>query len=454
MTVSEAIENYLYQISVIEQKSPRTVESYTNDLKKYEAYLKKNDIEKIDEVTGRDIQFFIGEQLDVLSKASAAHLLTSLRGLHRFLFLSFNIPDPTTGMAVKVNKDHLPSFLNQQEIDSLLNSFGDDDREQFQRLLLQVIYVSGMRVSEAVELQSKQVNTAHRMLRIVGKGNKERIVLIDEDTAERLEYYYLHIRPKWLRENKDSQYFFINPRHHRLNRQYVFELIKRKQYELGITHSISPHTLRHSFATHLLETDADLRAVQELLGHSDISTTQIYTHIQTGKLHEAYEKLGRASVSQDVSIQDGRGVHDEMKQEKSCGAVVYYLDGNEPLFLIEEMKQGHYAMCKGHVEKDENEHQTAFREIKEETGIEACFVEGFREITSYSPYPGAIKEVVYFLAYSNTTDTVPQPEEVQSVIWVNYGRALELLTYESDKNILRKAAQFLKDKFVDINLHC
>ncbi len=300
MLVDEAVENYLYHISVIEQKSPRTVESYRNDLEKYKNYLSSKNIKNIDEVTNRDLQLFIGEQLDVLSKTSAAHLLTAVRNIHRYLFLNFNISDPTVNMTVKTNREHLPSFLNGDEVEKILNSFTEDDIEQFQRLLLQLIYSSGMRVSEVTELLSRQVNISHRLLRITGKGDKERIVLIDDDTAERMEYYYLKIRPKWLIKNQDSQYFFINPRHHKLNRQYIFSLIKRKQEELGIGKTISPHTLRHSFATHMLENGADLRAVQELLGHSDISTTQIYTHVQTKQLHEAYSKLPRSQKNENT----------------------------------------------------------------------------------------------------------------------------------------------------------
>lgn len=294
MQIKEAIENYLYHISVIEQKSQKTVESYHNDLNKYSEYLNRNKIQNIEDVTNQDLQYFIGEQLDLLSKSSTAHLLTTLRNLHRYLFLSFNIADPTQNLQVKVNKDHLPSFLNDKEMEMLLESFDDSvEKERYQRCLLQLIYYSGMRVSEVVNLQVKQINLAHKMLRIVGKGNKERIVLIDNDSTQRLDEYYRNIRTKWLK-GRDSQYFFISPRGKQVNRQYIFTLVKNKKDELGITHSISPHTLRHSFATHLLENDADLRSVQELLGHSDISTTQIYTHIQTKQLHKAYQKLPRS----------------------------------------------------------------------------------------------------------------------------------------------------------------
>ena len=294
MKINDAIDNYLYHIAVIEQKSNNTIDSYSNDLKKYADYLEANNIENVEDITNSDIQDFIGEQLDVLSKSSCAHLLTSLRNLHNYLFLNYNIPNPTANLTVKVNKDHLPGFLSDEEIVALLNSFNDeDDLEYFQRLLLQTIFTSGMRVSELCDLQTKSINLQHKQLRIIGKGNKERIVLIDDDTAQRMNHYFNEIRPQWLK-GSNSSYFFINRLGNNLNRQYVYELIKKKQKELGLNKEISPHTLRHTFATHLLENDADLRSVQELLGHSDISTTQIYTHVQTKQLKEAYSKLKRS----------------------------------------------------------------------------------------------------------------------------------------------------------------
>jgi integrase/recombinase XerD len=295
MEVREAVDNYLYQITVLEQKSDHTIASYRNDLAKYQAFLAQQGITRIEQVTREDLEQFIGEQLDVLSKSSTAHLMTTLRNLHRYLFANFAFPDPTVGLTVKVNRDHLPTFLNPQEIEALLNSFSDEDPiQRYQRVLLQLIYVSGMRVSEVCGLKAGQLNLSHKSFRITGKGSKQRIVLIDEPTARRIEEYYRHIRPDWAQGSPDAAYLFIGPGHRKVYRQYIYNLMKRKQSELGMTKNISPHTLRHSFATHLLSEGADLRSVQELLGHSDIGTTQIYTHVQTRQLHEAYDRLPRA----------------------------------------------------------------------------------------------------------------------------------------------------------------
>lgn len=294
MQVIQAIENYLYHIQVIEQKPLSTVKSYENDLKKYLQYLQEINISDIEDVDSLILMDFI-ISCNHLAKSSQAHLLTSIKNLHNYLFINYNINNEICNLSIKQSKSNLPTFLSFDEVQLILNSFAEnDDKSRFERLLIQLIFVSGARVSEVCNLNIKQVNITHRLLRIAGKGNKERIVLIDNDTADRLEYYYSNIRKKWLK-GKESNFFFINNRGNRVNRQYIFHLIKKKQTELNIKKEISPHTFRHSFATHLLERDVDLRSVQELLGHSDISTTQIYTHIQNKQLQEAYSKLKRAS---------------------------------------------------------------------------------------------------------------------------------------------------------------
>ncbi len=293
MQVRQAIENYLYHIQVIEQKPLSTVNSYRNDLKKYQKYLEDINIVDIEEVDSLILMDFISANSH-LAKSSQAHLLTAVKNLHNYLFINHNINNLIDNLSIKRSQTNLPSFLSFEEIQLILNSFDEsDNKSYFDRLLIQLIFVSGARVSEVCNLNIKQVNTTHKILRIIGKGNKERIVLIDNDTAERLDYYYSNIRLRWLK-GKDSNYFFINKRGNKVNRQYIFKIIKQKQQQLDIKKDISPHTFRHSFATHLLDSDVDLRSVQELLGHSDISTTQIYTHIQKKQLKEAYSKLKRA----------------------------------------------------------------------------------------------------------------------------------------------------------------
>jgi len=295
MSPNEAIENYLYQITVIEHKSSATIGSYRNDLRIYEAFLAANGVTDISLVDSQLIQDCLAETGDRISRRSVAHLLTSIHNLHSYLFLNHGMPDPSGNLSVKVNSDHLPSFLNDQQIRKLWDAYDmADPRQRFQRCVLQSIFATGMRVSEVCNLQASHVNLQHEQLRIIGKGAKERIVLIDNDTGQRMAEYYREIRPGWLRKGSPSQYFFINPRGRKLTRQYIFAVVKKGCAAAGIQQNVSPHTLRHSFATHMLANDADLRSVQELLGHSNISTTQIYTHVQAKQLHEAYDLLPRA----------------------------------------------------------------------------------------------------------------------------------------------------------------
>jgi len=294
MEVSQAIDEYIHYISAVEQKSRNTLSSYSNDLKKYAVFLLDRGITEIEDVKNSDLVEFMAQQLDLMSKTSVSHLLTVVKNLHSYLFLTYGTKDPTGNLTVKVTKNHLPTFLNEKEIQQLLDSFNvENDYEYYQRLILELIYVTGMRVSEVCDLLVKQVNISHKLLRITGKGSKERIVLVTDEICERMQYYFHNIRSKWQKKGENSPYFFISKQNGRLNRQYVYNVIKKKQQELGLK-SISPHTLRHSFATHMLETGSDLRTVQELLGHSDISTTQIYTHVQAQKLHEDYGRLSRS----------------------------------------------------------------------------------------------------------------------------------------------------------------
>ena len=136
-----------------------------------------------------------------------------------------------------------------------------------------------------------------------------------------------------------------------------------------------------------------------------------------------------------------------MIREKSCGAVVYYIKDGERLYLLEEMRQGHFAMPKGHVEREETERQTAQREIREETGLSVRIQHGFREETEFSPYPGCKKRVVYYVAHADRMETVPQPEELRSICWLPYAQAVERLSYENDREILRRAEAFLNARF-------
>lgn len=296
MKPAEAVEDYLYHISVIEHKAVATIASYKNDLSTYQQFLQASGIEDISQVDSQLIQQALGQASDSLQRRSVAHYLTSIRNLHAYLFITYNIADPAANISIKVNSDHLPSFLNEEQISQLFAVYDPAIPEEcFKLCLLEVIYTSGMRVSEVCNLQAGHVNLTHLQLRIIGKGSKERQVLINQPTGQLLSDYFTKIRPGWL-YGKNSNLFFITSKAKPVSRQYIFSLVKQTCQKAGLNPShVSPHTLRHSFATHMLASDADLRSVQELLGHSNIATTQIYTHVQTKQLHQAYDKLPRAA---------------------------------------------------------------------------------------------------------------------------------------------------------------
>jgi len=293
MLVQEAIDNYIYQIRVIENLSDATINSYSNDLRIYKEYLDSIHISNIEDVNYMVVQEFLSSCLSKYKRTSILHLLTSLRNLHNYLYLNYGIQSPANSIKMKANKDNLPTYLNEDEMQLLLSKFNlSNEREYFDYLLLRLIYVTGLRVSELCNLEIKNTNLSHQLLKIVGKGSKERIVLMDEETSQMMKNYFESIRNKFNIHLNTNQ-FFINHLGNVVTRQYVFELVKKKEKEINLNKEISPHSLRHSFATHLLNSDVDLRTVQELLGHSDISTTQIYTHVQNKQLAKAVDLLDR-----------------------------------------------------------------------------------------------------------------------------------------------------------------
>lgn len=293
MLISDAYSNYIYQITYVESRVKTTISSYDNDLKKYIQFLNDKNIVNIEDVKSTDVHDFIYGLLNTISRRSAAHVLTTLRSFHNYLYLTYNIESPVGSLKIKINRDYLPSYLNEEEMDDILSSFNVDDPKDFMdMLILKLIYVSGLRVSELTGLQNNKINLIHKQIRVIGKGSKERIVLIDDETAQLLAYYYSKIRKLFI--SNETQMFFINKKGEPVDRFYVYNLTKRVESKLSLDKKISPHTFRHSFATHMLSNNMDLRSVQQLLGHSDISTTQIYTHVANKQLYEAYNKLNRS----------------------------------------------------------------------------------------------------------------------------------------------------------------
>ncbi len=290
MNKQRALESYVAEISLNKGMSERSVEAYKSDLSSYLSFLEEKGIENIEEVKKDDIYEYVALCLDKNRKSSVVRKMSALRGFHSYISERLEIPDPSLNMASVRKTAYLPRVLNEKERNTLFSSFDDKDPKQLlDHCILEILYACGLRVSEMGSLTLNQYNRANLFLRILGKGSKERLVPIARSSAELLDRYLKEVRPLF-DKNKSSR-FFINKKGNPISRKYVSDLLTRKEKELGLSLDITAHSLRHSFATDLLANGADLRSVQELLGHSDISTTQIYTHVQARQLHQAYDSF-------------------------------------------------------------------------------------------------------------------------------------------------------------------
>lgn len=287
MLISDAMEDYSHHIRVVDQKALTTIEAYERDLFAYHRFLKQKGIQNIEDISYMVIQDFL-EQLQLERKNSSVNrMISTLHTFHHYISVTYpNLDDPSMYLKAKRKSRTLPKYFNVHDIELLLDSFGNGDQALFQHAMLELLYSCGLRVSELCSLTMNQLHLEQGFLRVIGKGNKERMIPIHQRAIHVVQAYICDVRPQW--EQKRCPFVFINSLGHPVTRQYVHTLIKEKLKELGLNEQLSAHSFRHSFATHLLDGGADLRVVQELLGHSDIKTTQIYTHVQNKRLKEAY----------------------------------------------------------------------------------------------------------------------------------------------------------------------
>ena len=289
MKTDQALKEYLVHIQVNESKSPRTVSSYINDLNQYIAWLKTQKIYDTEKIRPKHVQAFIIEQKQTKSSASLARMAASVRSFHRDLSFMYQTDNPALNLRVSRNDTRLPVYCTKDEISRLMNSFDDSKPEELmQHALLEMIYSCGLRVSEVTSLTIARVDLDSGRVRVLGKGDKERIVPIAHGSIPLLKQYRDTVRLVFMK--KKTQLFFINRFGRKIYSEYVEKLIRNSCIKAGISKHLTPHKLRHSYATHLLEGDADLRVIQELLGHSDISTTEVYTHVEMQRLRDLYNK--------------------------------------------------------------------------------------------------------------------------------------------------------------------
>ncbi|MDY0212686.1 MAG: site-specific tyrosine recombinase XerD [Desulfuromonadaceae bacterium] len=270
-----------------------SIVAYSADLLRYVDFCCSVGIHTPHKVTREHIlAFFIYLKDQGLGVRSRARYLAALRGFYAFALEENWLKDnPVAGIETPKLLQTLPHILNLNEVEALLQVCTKNDALSMRdRAMLEVLYACGLRVSELISLQLEDYHPASAYIQTIGKGDKQRIVPVGEEAIEVLQHYLEHGRPLLLRGRR-SNYVFLNRSAQGLTRQGFWKIIKRRAAEAGISKNVTPHTLRHAFATHLLENGADLRVVQVLLGHADISTTQIYTHVTRAHLKKVHERF-------------------------------------------------------------------------------------------------------------------------------------------------------------------
>ncbi len=295
----QIIERFIDHLWMENGLSENTLSAYRNDLAGFALWLKEKH-QPLLKVNAETIQDFLAFNYHIKQKrSSVARLLSTLRRFYLFFHRDNQISEDPTRLLESPKGEHsLPLSLNEQQIDDLLASPDtSDDLGLRDRAMLEVLYATGLRVSELINLQTSQLSLQQGVIRVIGKGNKERLVPVGEIALDWLMKYYQQSRPQLLLKKTASNKnislcseIFVTKRGGAMTRQAFWYMVKRYALIAGIsTEHLSPHTLRHAFATHLLNHGADLRVVQMLLGHSDISTTQIYTHVADQRLRDMYQ---------------------------------------------------------------------------------------------------------------------------------------------------------------------
>ena len=278
--MQDILPRYLRYLKLQRSMSPNTIEAYRRDVEKLITYL-NGEGKTLTQVELSDLQAFAAGLHDIgIGPRSQCRILSGVRSLYRFMVQDGYLDqDPTELLESPVLGEHLPEFLTPQEVDLLEDSIDLSVPEGHRnRAIIEVLFSCGLRVSELVSLRWSQLYADEKYLRIVGKGSKERLVPISDRALHEIDNY-LPWRQQLKIKPGEEDYVFLNRRGAHLTRTMILIMLKRQAQEAGITKTISPHTLRHSFATALLEGGADLRVIQALLGHESIGTTEIYTHI-------------------------------------------------------------------------------------------------------------------------------------------------------------------------------
>ena len=295
--IVRAIRTYLDHLSVERGLAANTLTSYRRDLRRYQAYLDELGIESLDAVTEATVTSFLVRLREgdadhpALSSTSAARTVVAVRGFHKFAVSDgLATSDPAAAVKPPTPAKRLPKALPLADVEAILEAAGAAGTTLAlrDRALLEVLYGTGARISEAVGLDVDDLDTVDGTVLLRGKGSKERLVPVGSYALEAVDAYLVRGRPELVAVGSGTAALFLNARGGRLSRQSAWAVLVRAAERAGVTRDVSPHTLRHSFATHLLDGGADVRVVQELLGHASVTTTQVYTLVTVDNLREVF----------------------------------------------------------------------------------------------------------------------------------------------------------------------
>ena len=295
--LQQALQTYLDHLAVERGLAANTLASYRRDLRRYLGHLAARDVSEPERVGEGDVSAFLvrlregDDEHPPLAANSAARAVVAVRGFHRFLLREgMTSQDPARAVRPPSPPKRLPKAISVEEVEALLAGAGADEtpRALRDRALLELLYGSGARISEAVGLDVDELDLESGTVRLLGKGSKERVVPVGSYARAAVSAYLVRGRPALAASGAGSPALFLNARGGRLSRQSAWTVLRAAAQRAGVRKEISPHTLRHSFATHLLDGGADVRVVQELLGHASVTTTQVYTLVTVDRLREVY----------------------------------------------------------------------------------------------------------------------------------------------------------------------
>ncbi|MDC6470439.1 site-specific tyrosine recombinase XerD [Flavobacteriales bacterium] len=285
------IRGYQNYLQIEKSLSKNTVDGYCRDIKKLNNFFNGNDDKKkIEDVNYQDFQNYLSYLNDIkINARSQSRVISSMRSFFKFLILEKIIKEnPTELLENPKTGKKLPEFLTIEEIELLVNQIDRSKKEGERNLaIIEVLYGCGLRVTELIELKISEIYWEEGFIRIIGKGNKERLVPLGKIASKHLKIYLNEIRVHQKIKDLFVDHVFINKNGSKISRVMIFKIVKKLTEKAGIQKNISPHSLRHSFATHLVEGGADLRSVQEMLGHQSITTTEVYTHLDKNYLKQA-----------------------------------------------------------------------------------------------------------------------------------------------------------------------